>query len=299
MGREEIKMKSKFRFQLLVGVVLLLATFVTAAQEPDDLSIAQLKEQIQKLESIDRDPTTPFAVKSINRDFLNARRAQLRTILARRIEALRKYQAGLGSALTTDESKVIENAISLLEMDLQDLEKKTPANAALESTPMTSPTKVDLGGNGGSGAMVRSARARNTTSTPLSNAATVTPQNPANVPASGCYADAPALIVTNIERAAGDMVTHNNSSPLSAYFPDIFFYTVADAVSSERMDLRQLKAYQYMGETARTDKQVGASARAPGSTSAIEKPGFANLLGFAIENGIIQQQTNATSLTLS
>jgi len=299
MGREEIKMKSKFRFQLLVGVVLLLATFVTAAQEPDDLSIAQLKEQIQKLESIDRDPTTPFAVKSINRDFLNARRAQLRTILARRIEALRKYQAGLGSALTTDESKVIENAISLLEMDLQDLEKKTPANAALESTPMTSPTKVDLGGNGGSGAMVRSAPARNTTSTPLSNAATVTPQNPANVPASGCYADAPALIVTNIERAAGDMVTHNNSSPLSAYFPDIFFYTVADAVSSERMDLRQLKAYQYMGETARTDKQVGASARAPGSTSAIEKPGFANLLGFAIENGIIQQQTNATSLTLS
>jgi len=299
MGREEIKMKSKFRFQLLVGVVLLLATFVTAAQEPDDLSIAQLKEQIQKLESIDRDPTTPFAVKSINRDFLNARRAQLRTILARRIEALRKYQAGLGSALTTDESKVIENAISLLEMDLQDLEKKTPANAALESTPMTSPTKVDLGGNGGSGAMVRSAPARNTTSAPLSNAATVTPQNPANVPASGCYADAPALIVTNIERAAGDMVTHNNSSPLSAYFPDIFFYTLADAVSSERMDLRQLKAYQYMGETARTDKQVGASARAPGSTSAIEKPGFANLLGFAIENGIIQQQTNATSLTLS
>src|SRR5260370_31089078 len=134
-------MKSKLRCQLIVGIVLLLVTFVATAQDQDDLSIAQLKEQIQKLEGIDRDPTTPFEVKSINRDFLNARRAKLRTILARRIEALRKYRAGLGSALTTDESKVIENAISLLDMDLQDLEKQTPANAALESTSGTSPTK--------------------------------------------------------------------------------------------------------------------------------------------------------------
>ena len=292
-------MKSKFRCQLLVGVVVLLVALVAAAQEQDDLSIAQLKEQIQKLESIDKDPTTPFEVKSINRDFLSARRVQLRSILTRRIEALRKYQAGLGSALTMDENKVIENAISLLEGDLQDLGKKTSTNAARESASVASPTKVDLGGDGANSGTTAPSTAGGTLATPSSSGASQPLLNLAPAQASSCYADAPALTVTNIERAASDMVSKNNISPLSAYFPDIFFYTVADAVSSEQVTLRQLKAYQYMGETARTDKQVGASARAPGSTSAIEKPGFANLLGFAVENGIIQQQTNATSLTLS
>lgn len=290
-------MKSKFRSRLFIAVVLLV-TLVAAAQEQDDLSIAQLKEQIQKLESIDRDPATPFEVKSINRDFLKTRRVQLRTILARRIEALRKYQSDLGSDLTKDENKVIANSVTLFEKDLQDLDKKM--NAVQESASAASPTRQDFGGDGGGlGAMARSTPASGSTSTPRSNAMSLPPVSPATTQSSSCYPGAPALIVTNIERAAGDMVAKNNISPLSAYFPDIFFYTVADAVSSEQVNLRQLKAYQYMGETARTDKQVGASARAAGSTSAIEKPGFANLLGFAIENGIIQQETNATSLTLS
>jgi len=63
--------------------------------------------------------------------------------------------------------------------------------------------------------------------------------------------------------------------------------------------VRQLKVQQFMEETKRTDKQIGASATAEGSTSAVEKPGFANLLGFAIENGAIQKNVNGTSLTLS
>ena len=290
-------MKTKFRPLLFIGVMLLV-TLSASAQGQDDLSIAQLREQIQKMESIDRDPATPFEVKSINRDFLKTRRVQLRTLLATRIEALHQYQSGLGSALTTDENKVIENALSLLEKDLQDLEKMSP-NAAQETSSGASPTKA-FGGDGGSfGTMVRSAPAGDSNPTLRSNVASLPPLNLATALASSCYKDAPALIVTNVERAAGDMVSKNKSDPLDAYFPDIFFYTVADAVSSEQVSLRQLKAYQYMGETARTDKQVGASARAAGSTSAIEKPGFANLLGFAVENGIIQQQTNATSLTLS
>jgi hypothetical protein len=54
-----------------------------------------------------------------------------------------------------------------------------------------------------------------------------------------------------------------------------------------------------MEETARTDKQVGASATSEGSTSAVEKPNFADLLAFAIEHGSVQKETSGTTLTLS
>src|SRR5205823_1832617 len=108
-------------------------------------------------------------VKSINRDFLSARRVQLRSILTRRIEALRKYQAGLGSALTMDENKVIENAISLLEGDLQDLGKKTSTNAARESASVASPTKVDLARDGASSGITAPSSAGGTLATPSSS----------------------------------------------------------------------------------------------------------------------------------
>jgi hypothetical protein len=60
-----------------------------------------------------------------------------------------------------------------------------------------------------------------------------------------------------------------------------------------------LKAYQYLSETARTDKQLGPSAKSDGAVSAIEKPGFARLLGFAVEHGGIDKKNDGTTLTLS
>jgi len=294
-------MKTKLLVLFLVGVILPLEPlgFAASAQEPQDLSIAQLKEQIKKMESIEKDPTTLPEVKSINRDFLAKRRVQLQGQLAKSIEALRNYQSKVGPSLTGDEKKAIENSIGLLEQDLKDLEQTFP-NAAQNSSDSESPAEGAFVGSSTTFTPSRSSSSGNGLAvTPRSDSTSATPASLALVQPSNCYTDAPDLIVTNVDRAAQDMVTKNKASPLSAYFPDIFFYTVADAVSADQVSLRKQKAYQYMGETARTDKQIGASARTAGSTSAVEKPGFANLLGFAIENGVIQQQTNATSLTLS
>jgi hypothetical protein len=52
-------------------------------------------------------------------------------------------------------------------------------------------------------------------------------------------------------------------------------------------------------EAARTDKQVGASADAPGSTSLVEKAGIPYFLSLALERGAIQQEHTATAFTLS
>ncbi len=82
--------------------------------------------------------------------------------------------------------------------------------------------------------------------------------------------------------------------------PQIVVYTIFDAASEKSSKLvRDLEAYQYLAETARTDKQLGASAKAAGAVSAIEKPGFARLLGFAIEHGGITKMNDGTNLTLS
>jgi hypothetical protein len=282
----------------LIGLILLVA-FAAVGQEKNDLSVAQLKEQILKMESIDLDSNTPSELKSINREFLNKRREQLRSLLTRTIAALRKYQSSIGPSLTADEHKALENSIALLETDLKG-EQDLATGKEQESSLSVSQSGLGPGGDGTPfTAATNSTSDNSSVPTQLSRSFGSIPAAAMTAQPSNCYSDAPDLIVTNLDRAAQDIVNKGRISPLSAYFPDIFFYTVADAVSSDQANLRKLKAYQYMGETARTDKQVGASARSGGSTSAVEKPGFASLLGFAVENGAIQQQTNATSLTLS
>jgi hypothetical protein len=115
-----------------------------------------------------------------------------------------------------------------------------------------------------------------------------------------CYPEAPAQLVAKAEEAADDIVTHaggNWRTNLAFVMPDVVIFAVADAIAPG--PTRALEAYRYLAETKRTDKQIGASATAEGSTSATEKPGFTQLLGFAIENGAIEKQNNGTSLTLS
>lgn len=116
---------------------------------------------------------------------------------------------------------------------------------------------------------------------------------------AGSYPSAPPVLQSNVERVATDIVQNKDADRLDSLFNDILFYVVADAVTIEKVSLRNLRVYQYLGETARTDKQTGSSAKSEGSTSAVEKPGFIQFLGFAIEHGAVQQQISSTSLTLS
>lgn|GEM_PF-1172841 len=123
---------------LVCGIVLLAA--LTSAQQPAT-SIATLREQICKLEVIDRDPDTPPEVKSLNSGFLAERRAQLRELLAQRIAALHKYHAAVQSALSPSELQAVESSIHKLEVDLQALTDGRPlvTLAATEAAPAPTP----------------------------------------------------------------------------------------------------------------------------------------------------------------
>lgn len=124
------------------------------------------------------------------------------------------------------------------------------------------------------------------------------------------YSDAPPVLKDEIEDAVETIIEAATDDPddlavaafeLEGSWPQIVFYAVADAITLNRegASVRSLSPYQYYVETARTDKQVGASSGSSGSTSALEKPGIPSLIGFAIENGAIDQEVSGTGLTLS
>lgn len=112
--------------------------------------------------------------------------------------------------------------------------------------------------------------------------------------------DAPTLLNGLAKGLAVDIIRNNAPDIAAQAGPQIVLYTVFDAASLRSSELvRALDAYEYLGETARTDKQLGASANADGVVSSIEKPSFAQLLGFAIEHGGISKKNDGTNLTLS
>lgn len=119
-----------------------------------------------------------------------------------------------------------------------------------------------------------------------------------------CYPDAPNILVCNAELTARQIVagvSNTGADIIGATIADLMFYTVADATVGIKSfgPICASEDYQYLGETARTDKQIGASAGSPGTTTLAEKAGFAHFLGIAIERGAILKSVNGSSLTLS
>ena len=127
--------------------------------------------------------------------------------------------------------------------------------------------------------------------------------------AQKAYPDAPPVITTRVTQVVTDIgallkagqSSDKAVSPISAAWDQLFFYSVADAIAPDNAEIsiRKLKAAQYLGETARTDKQVSAVSSATASTTLAEKPGLVTFLSYAVEHGAIAQAVNGTSLTLT
>ena len=116
-----------------------------------------------------------------------------------------------------------------------------------------------------------------------------------------CYADAPNILACNVELTARQIVSgasNNGADAIGATIADLMFYTIADATVGIKSygPVCASEEYQYLGETARTDKQLGASAGSQGTTTLAEKAGFAQLLGIAIERGAILKSVNGSTL---
>jgi hypothetical protein len=320
-------MKRRLLGFLLMSGLMLQSVFPIWAQQMDPID--QAKQQIQLLEAVDKDPTASPEAKSINRRFLRERRLQLQALLTKAITGLRDYQARVGSSLTREESEAVENSIRSFEKSLQELKdtmqvansSEFPASqvTALEtasavtrsappfirrgdSTP--SQTTAASDSTSDSNPATNSSSASSATNSSL--AAPAAPQADCATPiptgGSTCYPNVPKIIECDVDRIArqASQPGADVATILVSQFDNLFLETVVDAFSnSNAVNIRQLTAYQYIGETARTDKQIGSPANSKGSTSAAEKPGWADILGFAVERGAIQQAVSGTTLTLS
>ncbi len=306
-------MKRRLLGYLLMSGLMMQAAFPVWAQQQLD-PIRETKAQIKRLEAVEKDPTTSAEAKVLNLKFLQERRLKLSGLLVKAIAGLRDYQLRVKSSLTNDENAAIETSIRTLEETLQDLRATMQLASSTEFSSgqvtsrelaLTAPSAPAFVAENNPGATTNAA----TTTTASTNPSTaaVAPPPAADcatlIPGATCYPGVPKIIECDVERItrqtlvpgadAGDIL----SGPV---FDTLFLETIADAFSnSEAVNIRQLSAYQYIGETARTDKQIGSASGSKGSTSAAEKPGWADILGFAVEHGAIQQAVSGTTLTLS
>jgi len=269
---------------LLIGGLILQSSFSIRAQQID--SIEQAKKQIQLLEIVEKDPTTSAEAKSINSRFLRERRVQLQNLLTKAIAGLRDYQARVGSSLTPSENEAVETSIRSFEESLRNLRQtmqlanssefpgssvttRETASANTSSAPprgVADPTRNEAAA--ASDLTVREtlpAESGSAASASIAATAATVPQGDCATPiptgGSTCYPNVPKIIECDVDRIARQASAPNAdvATAVTSQFDILVLETVADAFSnSNEVNIRQLTAYQYIGETARTDKQIGS-----------------------------------------
>jgi hypothetical protein len=143
----------------------------------------------------------------------------------------------------------------------------------------------------------------------MAASASVSAQDP-SVAEPVCGAGQPGAKAMNLQDwafcAAKDIVnkkiSRGEDPDIGAFFDPLAVLALADGLNPQaNTDVAKLKfsLVNAQVETKRTDRQLGASARAQGSTTLAEKSGIEDLLGLAIEDGAIQKEVSGTTLTLS
>lgn len=285
-------------------IAALLAPIVAIAQQ-QATSTQKLREQIALMEAVDKDSDTSDEVRALNRTLLAERRTQLSTRLVKEIEALKKYEQTVAASLTTSEKQKISNLLSSLKQELESLKNES---AVLEHTPSETTPALALQPTQSEDAKTSGLREAES---PLNNSVKASLSNhplPAHSAAestanallvAACYQDAPQNLV-NTARAAAQQFLRGDD-PGSQFNSLVYFaitHTVAIDTGHENL-LKAIEVKQLQEQTRRTDKQIGAPASAAGSTTVAEKPNFAEILGFAVDHGAIQQAINGTTLNLS
>ncbi len=298
---------------LLLAYSLVAVQAATAcAQQPQDPQANQLREQIAALETVERDDGSPPEVKLANRRFLDERRALLRGILQKEIEGWRRYLTMVGPNLDAREKAEVEKTISDLGAELQRTGQSATADATSPAVAVSAPEPSASAppelSNRAYGAVPRLSNLRAAVGTAPTGAPAADAAPPSTPSPSSCYPDAPPDLVNSVHNVAVGIVAQNQPMGIAPLPFDLLIVTMAHAVTVDATGAARQQAEDVLNrmtvaraqfETKRTDKQIGASARSEGSTSAIERPSFAELLGFAVEHGSVEKEINGTTLTLS
>jgi hypothetical protein len=318
------------RKSLSIAVMLILVTISVIAQEQQTRSTEVLQSKIEQLEAdISKKPST--AQEIYQRSLLRLL-CELIISLQRDVTSLKDAQKVINSTNPAVQDEIANRLQELIgeqnraAIKIQRITSELQAAATFKGTaPGQSTATQDSQSASGSASTSASLSLTETTYPAVNPSSPSLYFEPAAPPddkrgdrperllahpalQDDPYPDVPQILSDRVDQVAREIVTDRRrptavakAGIYSAAHEDIYFYTVADAIASQddAFNVRTLKTYRYLAETARTDKQIGASARSEGSTSAAEKPGFADLLGWAIEHGAVQKEVSGTTLTLS
>jgi len=290
----------------LVVTVLLCGSVFCPAQTPAKCD--PLRRQISQFEHMDFNALPP-PLQQFYKESLLKLYTDLSECLKQEISETTDPQKL--SALSTEKTNT-EDKITILRVQLSLKDAGPTPSVSSSAAPLADVTETSSAPTATSANLT--ARSTGSIPRPAATSIPATTSNLANPPsATGqpstvCaqalpgedYTDPPAILVDIANKAAADVVRRKD--PVRAIFPltQMVLYTVFDAASANSSKMvRSLGAYQYLSETARTDKQLGSSGNSDGAVSAIEKPSFARLLGFAVEHGGINKKNDGTNLTLS
>jgi hypothetical protein len=253
----------------------------------------EIRDTIRALQKKTYDKDVSASVREINNKALADLYAQLLACIEREIKVIADISTTVAGT----------NAADGVNLKLRELRNE---KATIEGQlARIGPTVRDpaLGNGNGAPASDSMTRVNFSSPAPSDNSTTGTVDTVANAQATfpclpaETYPDAPPLLTDIAGKAAADFVRDGGGV---SGIPQMTLYATIDAASPTSSELlRGLEAYQYLSETARTDKQIGGAANSNGAVSAIEKPGFASLLGFAVEHGAINKKADGTNLTLS
>lgn len=285
----------KVKLTSAMVLLLVICAIVVCAQQ-SRLTIAQLREEIQKRETLD----IPEDLKELNRNRLNELRALLLTLLVKELERLAAYKAGL--TMTIAEARIVDDRIQAYQAERKKLEDALPSATLLaSSSPSFLPTE-----------------------TPLAPPSTAPPQSPNAVPTP-----TPAIAAVSADAGTNNQTTQATCADLNALSDSQKNAKVISQVDYKLCDLvsavkarpnRQIRltgagapdyfdllvimiakkstpAFLVEAEEARVDKQVGSSPASSGTTSLVVKGGAPAILGFAVENGALTETSSGTTFT--
>lgn len=290
-------MKRSSSLRILLALLLCLSP-VGLAQPAANCD--QLRGKIQRLEGMNLNAMSP-SLQQVYKEALHKLYAQFSQCLQQDLSATTTMQSAVAG---TDAAAGVEERLRALTREKAETDNKLSVLRTALNLPDSQPPAVSAPTPGGRSELDNvTGQPGDAVSEPPPAPQPVDTPTPAaqNFPClpPETYDEAPELLTDIVSKAADGVVQGDFGGDLSG-IPQMMTYSTIDAASpTSSAILRELKAYQYFSETARTDKQLGASPTSEGAVSAIEKPGFARLLGFAIEHGAIDKANDGTNLTLS
>lgn len=292
------KRKPLSRILGLICISALLSPALAVAQHTG-VTTQKLREQIALMEKIDQDKDTSEEVRALNRTLLEERKAQLAVRLVKELDSLKKYSQTMAGSLSESETQRVSNLLEALQRELDGLEQGNGNASIRDAAARTNVSPPEPTRNTRSTPLSNLELPANEASRNTSNHASRSTSNTAPLLVAACFPDAPDELIRTARTAAIAFIDDRDTTGL---FGDIMFFTVSHtvAIDANREDLlKALEIKQLQEQTRRTDKQVGPPASAAGTTTLAEKPGFAEILGFAIEHGAIQKAVSGTTLNLS